>query len=182
MYKGGKASNTAGAWRAWLPGGDREFQPLPTQQSWHTASTKVDLAFLPINLLQKPNGVIYPLIFYQKGGAGLNICIEEGILIVSPLKWITGSQVLTISLCQEVLSKRWGYCLQLIWNMNNIQRHSVCIIIGNILNINPFRWQSIMVATIQQLQKESKWQGGWVWLILAFYFWAVGKPQNQKYM
>ena len=91
---------------------------------------KGHLAFLPINLLQKPNGVIYPLIFYQKGGAGLNICIEEGIQIVSPLKWITGLLVLTISLCQEVLSKRWGYCLQLIWNMNNnIPRHSVCIIL-----------------------------------------------------
>ena len=45
------------------------------------------------------------------------------------LKWITGSPVLTISLCQEVLSKRWGYCLQLIWNMNNIQKHYVCIIL-----------------------------------------------------
>ena len=40
------------------------------------------------------------------------------------LKWITGSPVLTISLCQEVLSKRWGYCLQLIWT-----KHSVCIIL-----------------------------------------------------
>ena len=111
--------------------------PATTNSTVSTHSFhKGHLAFLPINLFQKPNGVIYPLIFYQS--AGLNVCIEEYRRDSFSKMNYRFTSVDHLTLSRSALEK-----VRLLFAADmKYEQHpkAFCLHhIGTILNLNPFR-------------------------------------------